>query len=125
MRATAASTTSNWAHPSPVSPLRIAGTPLRSTKMVNRCAGEHHGAELDHFVSSIAANHPRIVSQTIFHEYPVARRKRDKDTLREVAKAQQLDRLCAGGGAKGRNPHLKRVVIKNRDGEEKPVWYNG
>jgi len=81
----------------------ISGTAVRTTRPRACTSQESAEHELDHFLNVVAKKHSRHIAEQIYHEFPVAKRYNEKIQFRASAKQEQLDRMAAGGGVRGRN----------------------
>jgi len=88
-------------------PLGVKGAGLRTSCPRNLNAQEHKQFQLEEFLRDPGKKHPKLVAQTIFDEYPVARRYHERLQFRERAKQEQLERLVHGGGVRGRQKSFK------------------
>jgi len=81
----------------------ISGTAVRTTRPRACTSQESAEHELDHFLNVVAKKHSRHIAEQIYHEFPVAKRFNEKMQFRARAKQEELDRMAAGGGVRGRN----------------------
>mmetsp|Transcript_34761 Transcript_34761/g.73970 ORF Transcript_34761/g.73970 Transcript_34761/m.73970 type:complete len:224 (+) Transcript_34761:343-1014(+) len=74
--------------------LAISGANFRSTTGKPRplTAGETTARELDHFMNVVAPKNARMIKESIFFEYPVARRYHEKKLYRQRITVERKER---------------------------------